>query len=100
MYVQLYIRGEKMKSLFIFTLLCSSLLSDAKHGQELYDEAKCARCHNSSDFTKKDRRSKTYKELKKSVEACRFSTNADWFDEDRDDVVHFLNKEYYKFNIK
>ncbi len=89
-----------MKSILIFTLFFTSLFSNAERGQELYNQAKCYECHDPSEFTSKQRRAKNYKQLIKNVEACRFKTNADWFDEDKDDVVDFLNKAYYKYDIK
>ena len=73
---------------------------DAENGKELYNSSKCTQCHDSTHFTSKERKVTNYKKLVKSVEACRYGTNADWFDEDRDDVVYYLNKEYYKYKIK
>jgi len=84
----------------LFAYSFSLCAYDATNGKEMYNEAKCAECHIPAHFTSKKRKATNYKKLQKSVESCRYSTNADWFDEDRDDVVHYLNKEYYKYNIK
>ena len=93
---------NKLHILKIVLLLSfTSLLAyDADNGHELYNEAKCSECHENSHFTDKNRKAKNYKELSNSVEACRYGTNADWFDEDRDDVIHYLNKEFYKYKVK
>jgi hypothetical protein len=70
---------------------------DAQHAKDMYDTAKCSECHDSSHYTSQDRKVQNYKQLHKQVDACRYSTNADWFDEDRDDVVKYLNDKYYEF---
>lgn len=72
---------------------------DAKNGEDIYYFSDCANCHNSSDFSIKNRNAKNYIELKKSVNACRYSTNVDWFDDEYNDVVHYLNTKYYKYGI-
>jgi cytochrome c2 len=97
---------EKIMKLFnkiiiIPTLLFGALLAnDAKNGEDLYHFSDCTSCHNSANFNEKNRKAKNFKELHKSVEACRYSTGADWFDEDRDDVVHYLNQKYYNYEKK
>ncbi|MCW8837650.1 MAG: c-type cytochrome [Thiovulaceae bacterium] len=90
--------NKKIYFIFLFPLLLSAY--DAERGKKLYFSAKCNKCHDSTSFTNKNRKVKNYKQLTNQVEACRYSTNADWFDSDRDDVVHYLNKEFYKFNTE
>jgi len=70
---------------------------DEKHAKELYKTANCSACHDPSHYTNENRKVKNYKELSKQVDACRYSNNVGWFDEDRDDVVKYLNDTYYKF---
>jgi len=87
----------------LFILLISfecSFAYDAKNGKDMYVSSKCYECHDSSHFNSEDRKAKNYKQLHNRVEQCRYRTNADWFDEDRDDVVHYLNKEFYKYKEK
>jgi len=83
---------------FLLIFFGALFAKDADHGEELYNFSNCTSCHDPSHFTNEKRKAKNYKQLIQSVDACRYSTNVDWFDEDRDDVVHYLNKEYYKFN--
>ncbi|WP_373071239.1 hypothetical protein [Sulfurimonas sp.] len=73
---------------------------DLQNGNDMYNYSKCYECHESSHFTHEDRKAKNFQQLHNRVEDCRYKTNAEWFDEDRDDVVHYLNYEYYKFDIK
>ncbi len=70
---------------------------DAKNGEDLYYFSDCTNCHNPSNFSEENRKAKNYKELHRSVDGCRYSTNVNWFDKERDDVVHYLNTKYYKF---
>ena len=88
---------------FAIAFLASSLplyALDANHGKELYNSSDCYRCHTPNEFKSENRKAKNYKQLFQNVEACRYSTGADWFDDERDDVVHYLNKKFYKFDIK
>ncbi|QFR50263.1 cytochrome c [Sulfurimonas lithotrophica] len=73
---------------------------DVQNGKDLFDSSGCMECHTNEHFKSKNRKAKNYKQLFQNVEACRQSTGADWFDEDRDDVVHYLNKEFYKYDIQ
>lgn len=73
---------------------------DTQNGKDMYNVSKCYECHESSHFTSEYRKAKNFNQLFNRVEDCRYRTNADWFDEDRDDVVHYLNNEYYKYDTK
>ncbi len=41
-----------------------------------------------------------YKKLHKAVDACRFANDAEWFDDESEVVVEYLNDKYYKFKVK
>jgi len=89
------------KLLFLLPLFFESAFAyDTKNGEKMYISAKCYECHDLSSFSTKDRKAKNYKQLFDRVEQCRYGTNADWFNADRDDVVHYLNKEFYKYDHK
>ena len=85
--------------IFTTVVLVSSILyaSDIEAGKELFDEAKCMECHNKEDFKYNKQKVKNMKKLHTSVEACAINNDAGWFDDETLDVVHYLNKEYYKF---
>jgi hypothetical protein len=80
-------------------LLISTLLNanDPENGKELFDEAKCMGCHNKGDFKYNQKKVKNMKILHQKVDACAINNGAGWFDDETLDVVHYLNKEYYKF---
>jgi len=84
--------------IFTTVVLVSSILyaSDIKNGQELFNEAACMECHNKEDFKYNEKKVKDMKKLYNSVEACAINNDAGWFDDETLDVVHYLNKEYYK----
>ncbi|WP_294961791.1 cytochrome c [Sulfurimonas sp.] len=70
---------------------------NADSGEKLYLEAKCQKCHTSDSFTSADSKVKNLAKLKWRVKKCNFAMDAEWFDDEVDDVVHYLNKKFYKF---
>lgn len=88
-----------MKAIIYTSLIfLSSLLyaADVENGKELFDEAKCMECHNKGDFKYNEKKVKDMKILHQKVEACAINNDAGWFDDETEDVVHYLNKEHYK----
>jgi len=80
------------------TLMLSTLLSaQDENGAELFNDAKCMRCHSSAHFKPKEEKVSSFPKLQKSVNACALNTNTAWFDEETKEVVHYLNNKYYKF---
>jgi len=70
--------------------------ADLRAGQALHD-ANCLKCHDSAVYTRDDRRVGSPAGLRKQVIRCEQSLGLTWFDEQIDDVVHYLNATYYKF---
>ncbi len=86
-------------ALLVLLLSTSSLFSyDSEHGENLYNEAQCQKCHTEVDYTSKLRKVNDYEKLQWRVKRCNLSMNIGWFEEDIDDVVHYLNDSFYKFN--
>lgn len=86
----------------IFTgllVLSASLYANEAYanGEELFNEAKCMECHNREDFKQDVKKVKDIKVLHQRVEACAINSDAGWFDDETQDVVHYLNKKHYKF---
>lgn len=78
--------------------------ADAKAGQKLYEDAKCAACHaqrfggdGSSIYTRADRRVKSADALLKQLRMCTTQLGVQWFPEDEEQVAAYLNQKYYKF---
>lgn len=83
--------------LVLLFLLTSNLYAEEGEGKELFTDAKCMECHNNSDFKVNTKKVNNYRRLQKSVNACAINTDAAWFDDETEEVVHYLNKKYYKF---
>lgn len=69
--------------------------ADLKAGQALHAEH-CMKCHDSGVYTRADRRINSLDGLRKQVKRCELSLGLTWFDEQVDDVVHYLDSTYYK----
>jgi mono/diheme cytochrome c family protein len=99
-----------MKKMYVFTLLVSTvglssftLAANIENGKKLY-EAHCITCHSrmtggdgSLLYTRKNRRVNSLDALNNQVRRCESNLELKWFDEDIEDVVHYLNTRYYKF---
>jgi cytochrome c2 len=70
--------------------------ADSQHGAELHN-ANCMHCHSAAVY-ERDKRIVTDREkLNSQVRRCSLSLEVQWFDEDIEDVVAYLNEKYYKF---
>lgn len=65
-------------------------------GKELASQS-CTKCHDSSVYTKKDRKIKTLSSLTARVKKCNVNTGAGLDEEELADLTLFLNTSYYKF---
>ena len=88
------------------TLLALSLLpllmatgahaADLARGEQLHND-RCLRCHGTEVYTRSDRRIKSLDKLGAQVRFCKDQTGVMWFDDEVDDVIHYLNQAFYKF---
>ena len=62
-----------------------------------YHQAQCTRCHDSSVYTRKDRRVNSYQALQSQVARCDANLATKLFPEDLAQLVDYLNNSYYKF---
>ena len=77
--------------------------TDMARGKALHEEH-CVTCHTSltggnadSLYTRPKRRVTTLEGLKRQVRRCELNLGLRWFDEDINDVVSFLNENFYHF---
>ncbi len=77
--------------------------ADLQRGKQLHD-ANCIRCHASimggngtAIYTRPDRRIDSLPALEKQVRRCKNSLGISWPDDQVQDVVAYLNKNFYKF---
>ncbi len=72
------------------------------HGKDLHD-ANCLSCHASlmggnpnMIYTRSDRRVNTIEGLRKQVTRCKTTVGVPWPKDQIEDVVEYLNKNFYK----
>ena len=98
---------NRIGSLFIALVVCGvfsgTALADIKRGQSLHDE-NCISCHarmmggkGLGIYTRPNRRIETLDGLGMQVNRCKDSLGFDWPEDQIDDVVDYLNTNFYKF---
>jgi mono/diheme cytochrome c family protein len=88
-----------MKRLILIGVMVAAspaAVADAARGKTLHDE-QCTKCHGTDVYTRSDHFIKNREALAKQVQRCQLSAGAQWFDEDVNDVVEYLNATFYKF---
>ena len=88
-----------MKRLILIGIMVATspaVVADAARGKTLHDE-QCMKCHGTEVYTRSDRFIKDRAALAKQVHRCQLSAGAQWFDDDVNDVVDYLNTTFYKF---
>lgn len=89
-----------MKFLILWsTLIVASLstsIATAEDGETIYKQG-CTGCHDTSVFTRKNRKINSLEGLKKQVRRCSYAIETKWFDDEVDAVASYLNKNFYKF---
>ena len=74
----------------------TAIEEELAEGKELNTD-NCTKCHDTSVYTKKDRKVQTLEVLTKRVKACNSNTGAGLDEEELETLTLFLNTEYYKF---
>lgn len=64
---------------------------------EVYTDANCETCHQSSLYTSESRKVSSYAKLEAFVEGCNTNLDVGWFPDDVADVASYLNRDFYKF---
>ncbi len=84
-------------TLFVLLLLpLSSQARDPANGAELHRQS-CAGCHDTSVYTRQPRRVNSLPALGKQVRFCKNNLGITWFDDEVNDVILYLNRDYYRF---
>lgn len=79
---------------FFFLLLSNSHAVDIENGETLHDE-NCLACHSTDAYNKDTRKLHDLAALTSQVKRCDFNLGTQWFDEDIEDAVAYLNSEFY-----
>ena len=82
---------------FLAAFYASSVqAADIDNGDDLHFE-NCTGCHDSTAYTRDNRVVQSLARLGTQVRFCKDSLELTWFDDEVDDVIGYLNKEYYHF---
>ena len=83
-------------SLIVACCSMSAAAANIENGDDLHFEH-CTGCHDSSVYTRENRNVRNLERLGAQVRFCKNSLGLTWFDDEVDDVIHYLNKTYYHF---
>jgi cytochrome c2 len=70
--------------------------ADIENGNDLHF-TDCTGCHDSSVYTRADRKVGDLPRLGQQVRFCKDTVGVTWFDDEVEDVIAYLNATYYKF---
>ncbi len=70
--------------------------TDAIRGKLLHEQS-CSGCHDTSVYSRADKRTRTLAALQGQVSRCTRPAGAEWDRQDIADVVEFLNRSFYQF---
>jgi len=87
---------KQLVLLAVFLSAGSQALAGAERGQQLHDK-QCLKCHDNGVYTRENRFVSSREALTKQVQRCNLNVGAQWFEEDVNDVVLYLNESFYKF---
>ena len=82
--------------LTVLVAITQPVLSEQFHADKFVNE-KCTGCHDSSVYTRPNRRVDSLPRLKSQVEMCDAQLGIKLFNEDVDAIVKYLNDNYYHF---
>lgn len=77
-------------------LSTSTQAADVAQGKTLH-AAKCTGCHDTGQYTRPNRIIHNVEDLHARVKFCDGAANANFSASDIDDVVAYLNADFYKF---
>lgn len=83
-------------SLFGIFLWSAAAQAGVAPGKALHDKA-CTRCHDTSVYTRPDKRIHSLAALQQRVSGCTRPAGVDWDQQQISDVVNYLNTEFYHF---
>ena len=82
--------------LLMILLAANAPAADVENGDDLHFEH-CTGCHDSEVYTRENRTVRSLDRLGAQVRFCVNTIGVQWFDDEIDDVIEFLNREYYHF---
>ncbi len=83
-------------SVLFATTCAASPPPDAAAGKELHD-VDCLICHQTTHYTRSDRKVDSLPKLKQQVDVCQQDVGSEWDAQQLNEVVHYLDSEFYHF---
>ncbi|MDH3933762.1 MAG: cytochrome c [Gammaproteobacteria bacterium] len=80
----------------MFAATQAAVAIDINNGKSLQQE-NCMGCHDDGVYSREDRRVTSSDALRAQVQRCETNLNLQWFPEDVDAVIEYLNTSFYKF---
>ena len=85
----------------LLSLLASQAVwSVDMHNGEMLHKENCLKCHQPEIYNRAESKISTFQALRNRVRLCEVSNDLTWFDEELDDVTHYINVNYYGFGLK
>ena len=78
------------------TAYVTSLPGDSANGNRLY-AANCTGCHDTSVLSRSDRFVQSLDALKEQLGSCSHMANAEFSTSEMQDLLKYLNEEFYNF---
>lgn len=83
-------------SILCLSFACLVVQADSGEGKILHDQS-CTACHDTSVYSRPDKRIKTLAELQGQVSRCTKPAGAEWSQQEVSNVVNYLNTDFYHF---
>ena len=74
-----------------------SIQADSSEAKVLFDEANCIKCHDLNSFKPRENKVNSFSKLYSVVDRCEYNNKVGWFDDEKMDVVLYLNQDFYHF---
>lgn len=87
-------------SIFLALLAPVAVMAEVHPGKVLHDDANCMKCHADLGYNQPELKKMTptdVKSLSSTVSFCASQLDVGWFDDEKQDVVDYLNQTYYQF---
>jgi len=88
---------RKLLPILLLSTTATAVWADPENGKELHDP-ECMGCHSTEVYTRGAKGKVTdFTGLKRMVSMCITNTGkgADWFPEDQEEVIEYMNQEFY-----
>ena len=82
--------------LFLAASADAAVPGDGAEGKRLHD-ANCTACHDTAVYTRKEHRVRSLDGLKQQVENCTHMAQKEFSPAERQDIVKYLNEQFYRF---